>query len=270
MTILALLSILSSCAPSEDEDGPDADADADTDTDSDSDSDTDTDTDTDTDADADGDADTDSDGDVDLASRCADVADAYDAAWIACCETPEADARTAADAWRAECEATVSSARVTLDAALFEECLDSIAGAAGECAVPSPAEGEGDPCAAAVVGLGAEDAECALDAECASGLRCASDGVCRTIPGEWEACPDGVCAPGYGCVTGSCARLAREGESCESVGCEESLWCDRWGSGACQAKVEEGFYCSSDEACVSGDCLEDGWCGPGDGRFCTL
>jgi len=82
--------------------------------------------------------------------------------------------------------------------------------------------------------------------------------ACRGIPAVCvtesigEACTKpGECTQDEVCMSGSCAPLPLEGETCETT-CADRLSCVE---GSCLVGLARGEPCSSGEECVTGNCI---------------
>ena len=138
-----------------------------------------------------------------------------------------------------ETQAAIDAGKLTYNADKAGECL-SLAESA------SCAEYNSDGpnvCDQITTGLVAADAECSDDEECASGY-CEGDGdqsagLCKTMPGVGDTCPDFECSNGNYCEFGSpsiCAAQKADGQpcgsdeecinSCENDMCGVSTSCD--------------------------------------------
>lgn len=125
---------------------------------------------------------------------------------------------------------------------LAADCL-----AAFEAQTCDEIQSVGDPpvegCENIFEGTLADDAECVTDAECASGF-CDGDsingdpGVCRTQPGDGEACETFDCADGFYCEN------------------------DIGGEGTCMPAKADGADCNFDEDCQSDNCDDSNLCAP--------
>jgi hypothetical protein len=131
-----------------------------------------------------------------------------------------------------------------------------------------------------------ENERCKDSLECFPGLTCigatpAEYGFCRRLPQGGKNCLEGMCAEGYYCKNGVCARKLEEGERCDPSRdeCAKDLFCYRipgededhsdedhfdedrsddtedLPDGICKRKKENKAPCDSDRECLSGSCI---------------
>jgi hypothetical protein len=194
-----------------------------------------------------------------------------------------------AAALTAACNDALTSAvvrgRVRVSASDSQACASAYAGAystMSRCAILQQIDPAVEPvpqCAAAIVGLGNNNALCSSDVECRDGLTCVgytggSDGTCRTPAGSGGACGslrnDGslgaiaiplgshpACAAGFYCdSTSTCRPQVGTGSACtRNDQCTAPSRCD--GTGKCtggteNALVAQGWPCHTTIDCVSG------------------
>lgn len=127
-----------------------------------------------------------------------------------------------------------------------------------------------DPaCEMVLGGKVADGGDCYVDIECAqAGSACFNAaepnfGKCAPLRKENEPCsPNSDCATGLVCSFANiCIKPLADGVACEFDSECVSEYCDRNGSGVCEAKKAIGEVCTS-TACI------DGWCHP-DTNVCT-
>jgi len=120
-----------------------------------------------------------------------------------------------------------------------------------------------EPCKPQIfVGTVAVGSKCFFDHDCAGAPKsaeCGPDQKCAALPTAGFPCPNGVCASDFFCGTGSlCQPRLAEGGACLSTSqCQDELFCDTTAMPmpVCATRKPGGAMCTSDLACVSGDCV---------------
>ncbi|MGC4120891.1 MAG: hypothetical protein QM765_41205 [Myxococcales bacterium] len=128
--------------------------------------------------------------------------------------------------------------------ALFQGCID------GTCQAPA---GVGQSCSAL------SSFACKLDLYCDS---TAASPTCKERPGEGQACGGAsTCKGTLACEVASktCTRPASVGQSCATVSCDSSGFCDLQ-SHQCVARLAKGAACTGYDQCVTGTSCSKGTC----------
>jgi Dickkopf N-terminal cysteine-rich region len=139
------------------------------------------------------------------------------------------------DSWRS----SVSAGRASYDENKAGQCIATVDNTA--CSDFDSSGGE--VCEAMFAGTVAAGQACAGDFECVQGNYCqglgapGSQGMCAALPGANEACPDGQCADGTYCKSGTCAALEANGQGCEEPENCQSGYCDASASPAVCAEA---------------------------------
>jgi hypothetical protein len=158
---------------------------------------------------------------------------------------------------------SLAAGRVTFNPMPLNACLEAIATPDdGTCSTYVDKLPWTDACdEPAWTGTVAVGGTCFFDHDCAGSPKsaeCGPDQKCAALPTGGFPCPMGVCAEGFFCGTGTCQAKLAEGAPCTTSGqCLDTLFCDTMAMPApvCSSRKPGGAMCTSDLACISGDCV---------------
>jgi hypothetical protein len=158
---------------------------------------------------------------------------------------------------------SLAAGRVTFNAEPLNTCLNAYLAPDDTCSTYVDKFPWTEPCKAQVwTGTVGAMGKCFFDHDCAGAPKsaeCGPDQKCIALPTGGQPCPMGTCADGFFCGTGAvCQARLGENAPCTSTSqCQDMLFCDTTAmpQPLCASRKPGGAMCTSDLACISGDCV---------------
>lgn len=158
---------------------------------------------------------------------------------------------------------SLTAGRVTFNAEALNTCLTTLLAPDDTCSTYVSELPWLEACEVQVwSGTVATGGNCFFDHDCAGApksAQCGPDQKCQTLPTAGFPCPTGECAADFFCGTGGLcqAKLAENAPCTGTNQCQEDLFCDLAATPMpiCIAQKPGGSPCTSDQGCISGDCV---------------